>query len=82
MIRNSLRFGWLAYVSCIVLAAGISAAGDSITYPCSGTTLNLPVLRLDEASIDDVNDLQASGLVRSVDLVHARSSSKYIHLSF
>ena len=82
MIRNSLHFGWLAYVSCLVLAAGISAAGGSMTYPCSGKTLNPPILRLGEASIDDVNALQASGLVRSVDLVHARSSSKSIHLSF
>lgn len=81
MLRISLRIGRLVYVYCLVLAVGLSAAGDSVTYPCPGTTLHT-VLRLDEASIEDLNALQASGLVRSVDLVQARSSLVFIYLLF
>ena len=77
MLGISLHFRWLVYVSYLVFAAGPSAVGDSVTYPCPGTTSHSQVLRLDEASIEDLNALQASGLVRSVDLVHACSSSLF-----
>ena len=81
MLGISLRLAWLVYVSCLVLAAGLCAAHDSVTYPCPGTSLQ-SVLRLDEASIEDINALQASGLVRSVDLVHAGLSFVSIYLLF
>lgn len=81
MLGISLHLGWLAYVSCLVLAAGLSVAGHSVTYPCPGTTLRSPVLRLDEASIEDLNTLQATHLVRSVDLVHACPLSLYTYHS-
>lgn len=71
MFEISLHSVWLVYVSCHLLAAGLSAAGDSVTYPYPGPTPQSPVLRLDEASIEDLAALQASGLVDSVDLVHA-----------
>ena len=67
------------YVSCLVLAAGISAAGDSVTYPCPGT-VNHSGLRLHEANVEDLYTLQASGSVTSVDLVHARSFFLSIYL--
>lgn len=79
MLGISLRLGWLVYISCLVLAAGLCAADDSVTCPCPGTALQ-SVLRLDEASIEDINALQASGLVRSVDLVHAGPSFISIYL--
>lgn len=82
MLGISPHSGWLAYVSCLVLAAGLSVAGHSVTYPCPGTTLRSPVLRLDEAGIEDLNTLQATHLVRSVDLVHACSLSLCIYVSF
>lgn len=69
MLLN-LRLGGLVYASCLLLTVGPGAASDSVTYPCAGTTINSG-LRLDGASIDDLNALQASGSVRSVDLVHA-----------
>ena len=81
MLGISLRLAWLVYVSCLVLAAGLCAAHDSVTYPCTGTSLQ-SVLRLDEASVEDINALQASGLVRSVDLVHAGPSFVSIYLLF
>lgn len=77
----SLRLGWLVYVSCLVLAAGLYAADDSLTYSCPETSLP-SVLRLDEASIEDINALQARGLVKSVDLVHAGPSFISIYLLF
>lgn len=67
--------------SCLVLAARLSVASDSVTYPCPGTNLLLD-LRLDEASIEDVNAIQASALVRSVDLVHAGLSFVSIYRLF
>ena len=73
MLQISLRFGGLVHVSCLVLAAGTSAAGESVTYPRPGRVIPSG-LRLDEASIEDLNAHQASGSVTSVDLVHARSS--------
>lgn len=83
MLRISLRLGGLVYASCLLLTVGPGAASDSVTYPCAGTTINSG-LRLDGASIDDLNALQASGSVRSVDLVHARPSfvSTEIYLLF
>ena len=68
------------YVSCLVLAAGLCAADDSLTYSCPGKVHS--VLRLDEASIEDINTLQARGLVKSVDLVHAGPSFVSIYLLF
>ena len=79
MLGISLHLRWLVYVSCLVFAAGLSAVGDSVTYPCPGTTSHSQVLRLDEAGIEDLNALQASGLVRSVDLVHACTSSLFTY---
>jgi len=70
MLRISLLVG-LSYVSCLVLATGLRAAGDHVTYQCSGKALHSGFPRLDEASIDDLNTLQASGAVTSVDLVQA-----------
>ena len=69
----SLRFRGLVYISCLVLAVGLSALGDSVTYLCPGIPIH-PDLRLDRASIEDINALQESGAVTSVDLVHARAS--------
>lgn len=81
MLRISLRLGGLVYVSCLVLAVGPGAASDSVNFPCPGTTIYSKI-RLDDASIDDLSDLQASGSVRSVDLVHARSSFVSIYILF
>lgn len=81
MLANSLHLGWLVYISCLVLAAGVNVAGDSATYPGPGTAFH-SVLRLDETSIEDLNALQASGLVKSVDLVHASLASVSNHLLF
>lgn len=76
MLRISLLVG-LVYVSQFVLAPSLSASGDHVTYQSSGKPLLPRLLRLDEASIDDLNILQASGAVTSVDLVHACSSSYF-----
>ena len=73
MLRTSLLVG-LVYVSSHVLAASLS---DHVTYQCSGKSLLPGLPRLDEASVDDLNILQASGAVTSVDLVHACSSSQF-----
>ena len=81
MLGNSLHSGWLVYVSCLVLAAGVNVAGDSATYPGLGTAFH-SVSRLDETSIEALNALQASGLVKSVDLVHASLSFFLNYLSF
>lgn len=70
MLRTSLLLG-LVYVSSHVLAASLS---DHVTYQCSGKSLLPGLPRLDEASVDDLNILQASGAVTSVDLMHACSS--------
>ena len=61
----------LVYVSSHVLATSLS---DHITYQCSGKSFLPGLPCLDGASIDDLNILQASGAVTSVDLVHACSS--------
>ncbi|KAL2053021.1 hypothetical protein ABVK25_006658 [Lepraria finkii] len=63
MLRTSLLVG-LVYVSSHVLAASLS---DHVTYQCSGKSLLPGLPRLDEASVDDLNILQASGAVTSVD---------------
>ena len=81
MLEITLRLGWLVYAFCLVLAAGLNAAGDSVTYPGPGTALH-SVFHLDEASIEDLNALLARGLVRSVDLVHASLSFVSNHLLF
>lgn len=73
MPRISLFVG-LVYVSCVALTAGLRTAGDHLTYQCSGNLLHSGLPRLDEASIDDLNALQNSGSVTSVDLVHVCSS--------
>lgn len=73
MLGISLRVGWLVCFSCLILAAGLGAAGGSGTYLCPGTNVR-SALRLDEVSIEGLNALQASGLVKSLDLVHARNS--------
>ena len=65
MLRISLLVG-LVYGSSHVLATSLS---DHVTYQCSGKSLIPGLPRLDEASIDDLNILQASGAVTSVDLV-------------
>ena len=72
MFRISLLVG-LMYVSHFVLATSLSALGDYVTYQCSGKSFRPGLPRLDEASIDDLNSLQASGVVSSVDVVHACS---------
>lgn len=74
MHRASLLVG-LSYVYCLVLATRLRAAGDHVTYQCSGKVLHTGVPRLDEASIDDLNALQASFTVTSVDIVQARCPS-------
>ena len=79
MLRSSLRLGALVYLSCLVLAVGPGAASNSVTFPCPETTIDSG-LRLDDASIDDLSLLQASGSVRSVDLVHARSPFVSIYI--
>ncbi len=81
MLANSLHLGWLVYISCLVLAAGVNVTGDSATYPGPRTAFH-SVLRLDETSIEDLNALQASGLVKSVDLVHASLAFVSNHLLF
>lgn len=72
MPRISLFVG-LVYVSCVALAAGLRTASDHLTYQCSGISLQSGLPHLGEASIDDLNVLQSSGSVTSVDLVHASS---------
>ena len=52
-----------------------------MTYLCPGIPIH-PDLRLDRASIEDINALQESGAVTSVDLVHARASFPSIDLFF
>ena len=81
MTAISLRLGWLVYFSCLVLAAGRCATEDYVTHSCPGTSLH-PVFSLNEANIEDINALQARGLVKSVDLVHAGSSFVSIYLLF
>ena len=44
-----------------------------MTYLCPGISIH-PDLRLDRASVEEINALQESGAVTSVDLVHARAS--------
>ena len=79
MLAISVPIGWLVGIFCLVLAAGFGVAGNSRIYLRPGTAVR-SALRLDEASIEDLNALQVSGLVRSVDLVHARSSLFSIYL--
>ena len=74
MRRTSLLVR-LSYVLCLVLATGLRAIGDHVTYQCSGNALHSGLPRLDEASIDDLNILQATGAVTSVDLVQVCHSS-------
>lgn len=71
MPRISLYLG-LVYVSCVVIAAGLRTAGDYVTYQSSGTSLHSGLPSLSEASIDQLNALQSTGHVTSVDLVHVR----------
>lgn len=71
MPRISLFVG-LVYVSCVAIAAGLRTAGDYVTYQSSGTSLHSGLPSLSEASIDQLNTLQSTGLVTSVDLVHVR----------
>ncbi len=78
MRQTSLLVG-LSYVFCLVLATRLRAIGDHVTYQCSGKVLHSGLPRLDEASIDDLNALQASGAVNSVELVHACFALLFIH---
>ena len=72
MLWGSLAVG-LVYVPFVVL--GAAGRKDSHTYQCSGNALHSHLPRLDEASIDDLNALQTSGAITSVDLVHVRHMS-------
>ena len=69
MIGIGLLVG-LVYVSCLVLATGLLAAGDRVTYQCSGKSTLPAFPRLDEASVDDLSALQASGAVTCANLVN------------
>lgn len=74
-MRPIIHFAWLLSFPCVVFTIKLRAVGDHVLmHKCSQRSrYDLP--RLDEASVDDLVTLQASGSVSSVDLVHACFSS-------
>lgn len=65
---------WLVCFSCVAVARGLRAVGDHVITHKDSDRPHHGLPRLDEAGVEDLVALQASGSVTSVDLVHVSDS--------
>ena len=63
-----------SYIFFLIPTASLADARDPVNYQCSWKRPGSGLPRLEEAGIEELNYLQSSGMVTSVDLVHARPS--------